>query len=204
MSGANYATGIVTRWGTATDLPVPGDYDGDRRTDIAYYRPSTGIWSILTSSTNYTKHVDVLLGAARDVPVPGDFDGDGLTDVAVYSPAQGNGGSSTSTSHYTAETVIVFGARRRPSCAWRLRWRRQDRSRCVSARHRRMDHSAVEHRLRDERPDRRSAPAPMFWCRLITTATATPTSPSSNRPPGNGRSGLRAPISRPSSSRSLG
>jgi regulation of enolase protein 1 (concanavalin A-like superfamily) len=109
MSGANYATGIVTRWGTATDLPVSGDYDGDRRTDIAYYRPSTGIWSILTSSTNYTKHVDVLLGAQGDMPVPGDFDGDRLTDLAVYSPATGQWRIVTSTSQYTAEIVIGFG-----------------------------------------------------------------------------------------------
>jgi hypothetical protein len=35
-------------------LPVPGDYDGDGKTDPAVYFPATGKWWILYSSTGYT------------------------------------------------------------------------------------------------------------------------------------------------------
>ena len=66
----------------ATDMPVPADYDGDHKTDIAVFRPSDGNWYIHNSSNG--QFVTIHWGQTGDVPVPGDYDGDGKNDVAVF------------------------------------------------------------------------------------------------------------------------
>jgi Thermolysin metallopeptidase, alpha-helical domain/Thermolysin metallopeptidase, catalytic domain/FG-GAP-like repeat len=79
---------LVTRqWGLFLDQPVPGDYDGDGRTDYAVWRPSDGYWHILNSSNGNSQALQ--WGLHGDVPVPGDYDGDGKTDRAVWRPSTG-------------------------------------------------------------------------------------------------------------------
>ena len=71
------------QWGTAGDVPVPADYDGDGLTDLAVYRPASGVWWVkLSGSGGRTQPTK--LGEGGDVPLPGDYDGDGQTDFAVY------------------------------------------------------------------------------------------------------------------------
>src|SRR5204863_4177635 len=79
--------GYPRLWGLAGDIPVPADYDGDGRTDFAYWRPSTGEWCILRSS-DYSIATEQL-GQWGDIPVPADYDGDGRADVAIWRPATG-------------------------------------------------------------------------------------------------------------------
>ena len=85
-SSANFTTSFARNWGAINDIPVPGDYDGDRTADAAVFRPSYGSWYILESSTNFATSVTYQWGLAADIPVPGDYDGDGKTDLALYRP----------------------------------------------------------------------------------------------------------------------
>jgi len=50
-------------------VPVPGDYDGDGRADLALFRPSSGDWFILQSSPNFTMSANHQLGMPGDIPV---------------------------------------------------------------------------------------------------------------------------------------
>jgi hypothetical protein len=65
-SADDYVNYDTIPWGLSGDVPVPGDYDGDGRMDVALWRPSDGMWHILQSSNGY---FTTLFGAEGDVPV---------------------------------------------------------------------------------------------------------------------------------------
>lgn len=82
--------------GNIADGPVAGvailknrnaDFDGDGRSDVSIFRPSEGIWYVLSSINQTFKGVG--FGAVGDVIAPGDYDGDGKTDYCVFRPADG-------------------------------------------------------------------------------------------------------------------
>ncbi len=62
------------------------DFDGDGKADISIYRPSTGIWYLLNSTTGFNA---TQWGLSNDKIVPADYDGDGKTDIAVYRASSG-------------------------------------------------------------------------------------------------------------------
>jgi len=58
------------------------DYDGDGTSDIAVFRPFSGLWAVRGLTRAY-------FGRWGDLPAPGDYNGDGSTEFAVFRPAAG-------------------------------------------------------------------------------------------------------------------
>lgn len=80
--------GISRNWGVpGTDIPVPADYDGDGKTDLAIFRKTDGNWWIQKSSDGQT--ITAQWGLEGDIPLAGDFSSDGRADLVVFRPSSG-------------------------------------------------------------------------------------------------------------------
>ncbi|MGB7925509.1 MAG: VCBS repeat-containing protein [Pyrinomonadaceae bacterium] len=78
--------------GVSGDQLVPGDYDGDGKTDFAVFRSTDNSWRIRFSGGGDSNTV---FGSSGDKPMQSDYDGDGKTDIAVYRPNSPVSGQAT-------------------------------------------------------------------------------------------------------------
>ena len=76
---------MTQAYGWTDVVPVPADYDGDGRADLAVYHPAAGDWYVQPSAGGADRREH--LGSATAAPVPGDYDGDGRADLAVFDRA---------------------------------------------------------------------------------------------------------------------
>ena len=95
---------------TATSTKTPSDFDGDGKSDVVIFRPSTGAWYLRFSSTSFGTWAFYQWGGSGDVPIDGDFDGDGRADIAVYRPSTGAWYVRFSASGYGSWALYQWGA----------------------------------------------------------------------------------------------
>jgi len=73
--------------GVSSSAKSRADFDGDGKTDMSVFRPSTGNWFMNQTSFGFNA---MLWGISSDRLVPGDFDGDAKTDTAVARTNESN------------------------------------------------------------------------------------------------------------------
>lgn len=66
---------------------VDANATGTPPADLAVWRPGTGVWWVLGSSS--TPQYAQGWGTSGDIPAQGDFDGDGKTDFSIFRPSTG-------------------------------------------------------------------------------------------------------------------
>jgi len=88
---------------------VAGDSDGDGRSDMTVFRPSSGAWLRLNSRTGFTSSEANSWGASGDIVVSGDYDGDRKADIAVFRPSTGTWYILQSSTNYTTYVMYQWG-----------------------------------------------------------------------------------------------
>jgi glucose/arabinose dehydrogenase len=79
-----YSNGQIDR---ITRAKASADFDGDLKTDVSIFRPSTGDWWIANSSDASLRVQH--WGMNGDIPAPEDFDADNVADICIFRPGTG-------------------------------------------------------------------------------------------------------------------
>ena len=155
------------------------DFDGDSKTDIAVWRPSSGsLVSSCNPRTGMTRACKAYKwGDSTDNAVPGDYDGDGKTDIAVWRPGDGVWYILQSSDGYDPSKYKAYrwGDPDRHHRSRGLRRGREDGHRGVASLDRSLVHPAVLRRRMTGTSSRR------------TSGATRPTSPFPETTTGTGR-----------------
>lgn len=107
FDGVRFAYGSWQKSRNCADVPVSGDWNGDRRADVGVFVRKRGTTVFRQLMPDGTRN-RISVGVATDAPIVGDWDGDGQDDVGVRRFSNRTFYLRSATGKRTS---IVFGAR---------------------------------------------------------------------------------------------
>lgn len=125
----SWGNAFVTKIFQTSTNPIyaSGDYDGDGDSDIAIFRPKSGLWAIRGVTRAY-------YGSSQDRPIPGDYNGDGTADIGVFRQSSGlwavrgltriyfgGAGDQAVPSDYNGDNICDVGIYRSATGLWAIR-----------------------------------------------------------------------------------
>ena len=82
---SNFPVSLCPEGENCNILPVSGNFDGDKQTDILAYNPSSGVIYFSLSSSGYSNLDKISTLCKNCIAIPGDYDGDGISDLVLYT-----------------------------------------------------------------------------------------------------------------------
>ena len=76
-------------FGVPGDIPLTGDWDGNRVSTPGMFRPSNGFVYLANTNATQVADTEYFFGMGGDIPVAGDWDGDGRDTLSIYRPSNG-------------------------------------------------------------------------------------------------------------------
>jgi hypothetical protein len=99
---------ITASFGSAGQVGLVGDWNGDGKTTIGTYNSSTSTFSLRNTNNAGAADLTFAYGAAGDIPIVGDWNNDGVTTIGVYRPSNSTFRLRNSNTGGTADIIVSF------------------------------------------------------------------------------------------------
>jgi hypothetical protein len=108
---ANVSSNYAFASGAPTDLPLAGDWDGDGKDSVGFYRPSDGTFHLTDSLAEGPSEYAFGFGPDNGnvIPLAGDWDGDGKDSVGYYDRDNSTFHLANDLASDPPESVYVYG-----------------------------------------------------------------------------------------------
>jgi hypothetical protein len=99
---------ITATFGSAGQVGLVGDWNGDGNATIGTYNSSTSTFSLRNTNNAGAPDLTFAYGLPGDIPVVGDWNNDGVTTIGVYRPSSSTFRLRNSNTGGTADIILSF------------------------------------------------------------------------------------------------